>query len=120
LDAARTIYASYAARPTSFDRLPHLSKFYVEDQGRADAACAAGEQLPACSGDRFVCLEHAPKKPGAVVDARLDGELPGTSATVKLTLKFGAEVAHADVDVVWEGGAWKIDQVRCPPPPKAE
>jgi hypothetical protein len=115
LEAAKAIYAGYAAAPTTFARVPHFSRFYVEDNQRKDAACNAGEKLDACTGDRFVCLERAPTKPGVIKDARLDGEQPGTSASVKLTLEFPAPagVAHVDADVVWEDNAWKIDQVRC-------
>ena len=111
IEAVRTIYAAYASAPMTFARLPHLSRFYVEDNQRKDAACAAGEA--SCSGDRFACLDKLPSKGGQLVDVKTDGELPGVSATVKLTLRFGDQQTHPDVDLVWEDGAWKIDQVRC-------
>lgn len=112
IDAVRAIYASYASAPKTFARLPHLSRFYVEDNQRKDAACARGEA--SCAGDRFACLERIPTTKGALVDVKADGEQPGVSATIKLTLRFSDQQSVADVDAVWEDGAWKIDQVRCP------
>ncbi|MDP2344507.1 MAG: hypothetical protein Q8O67_26375 [Deltaproteobacteria bacterium] len=113
VDAVRAIYADYATAPKTFARMPHLSRFYVEDNQRKDAACARGEA--SCSGDRFACLDKIPSARGQLVDVKADGELPGVSATVKVKLKFGDQQGAADVDAVWEDGAWKIDQVRCAP-----
>lgn len=111
--AVRAIYEGFVAAPSSFDRLPHLSRFYVEDNQRVDAACAAGEDRPRCNGDRFACLPKAQSKPGTVVDVGAAGEQPGVSASTKVTLKFGDVTSTADVDVVVEDGRWKVDQVRC-------
>jgi hypothetical protein len=111
--AVRAIYEAFAAAPLSFDRMPHLSRFYIEDNQRVDAACAAGEDRPRCNGDRFACLPRAESKPGTVVDVVAAGEQPGVSASTRVTLKFGAVTSTADVDVVVENGRWKIDQVRC-------
>ena len=113
VEAVRRIYAAYASAPTTFARLPHLSRFYVEDNQRKDAACARGDA--SCSGDRFACLDKLPSAKGQLVDVKADGELPGVSATVKLTLRFGDQQSVVDVDAVWEDSAWKIDQVRCVP-----
>lgn len=111
--AVRAIYEGFAAAPSTFDRLPHLSRFYVEDNQRVDAACAAGEARPRCNGDRFACLPTILNKPGAVVDVIAAGEQAGVSASTRVTLKFGDVTTTADVDVVVEDGRWKIDQVRC-------
>lgn len=111
--AVRSIYEGFAAAPSSFDRVPHLSRFYVEDNQRVDAACAAGEARPRCNGDRFACLPTIVNKPGAVVDVVAAGEQPGVSASTRVTLKFGDVISTADVDVVVEDGRWKVDQVRC-------
>ena len=113
LPAVRAIYEGYAQRPDGFDRVTHFSRFYVEDNQRVDAACAAGEDHRRCRGDRFSCVEIAPKKAGKVLDAVVGGEQPGVSASVKVTLEFAGTKTVADVDAVFEGGAWKIDQVRC-------
>ncbi len=114
LPATQALYAAYASAPTTFDRLPHLSRFYVESQRNIDAACMRGEKLPACGGgDRFSCVERPPTKAGTVKDAKVNGEQPGVSATITLTLQFADVVTNVDADVVWEDGAWKIDQVRC-------
>lgn len=116
LPATQALYAQYASAPTTFDRLPHLSRFYTESQRSIDAACNRGEQLPACQGgDRFSCVDRPPTKPGTVKAATLNGEQPGVSATVALQLQFGDVVTAVDADVVFEDGAWKIDQVRCAP-----
>jgi hypothetical protein len=114
LPATKAIFEGYAKSPASFDRLPHLSRFYIEDNQRKDAACATGDGGAACHGDRFVCLERAPAGAGSVVEARVAGEQAGVSATVKLKLAFADASAAFDVDVVYEAGSWKVDQVRCP------
>lgn len=113
VDAARTIYESFAQAPTTFDRLPHVSRFYVEQGRRNDEACRTGRS---CVPDRFVCLEPGPTSVGRVERAQADGELPGVSASVRLRVAFGDRVAIQTVDLVFESGVWKVDQVRCPLP----
>jgi hypothetical protein len=107
----RSIFEAYARAPSTFDRLPHVSRFYVEQGKRADDACRAGA---GCVADRFVCLDPLPDVPGVVEGAELVGELPGASASVRLRLRFGARTSSPTVDVVVEDGGWRIDQVRCP------
>lgn len=111
LGAIREIYGAYVSAPATFERLPHLSRFFIEHNQGKDAACANGGAK--CEGDRFACLVNIPAGRGQVIDVKADGEQPGLSATVRLRLRFGDEEAAADVDAVWEDGQWKIDQVRC-------
>lgn len=113
LPATQAIYAAYASAPSTFNRVPHLSRFAIEENRRIDGACARGEQLPACNGDRFACLALPPTKPGTVKSAVVAGEQPGVSASIKLELQFGDVVGAVHADVVWEDGEWKIDQVQC-------
>ena len=110
-ERVRAIFEGYARAPGTFDRLPHVSRFYVEQGKRADDACRAGA---GCVADRFACLDPAPDGPGVVEGAELVGELPGASASVRVTLRFGARTSAPIVDVVVEDGAWRLDQVRCP------
>jgi hypothetical protein len=111
LERVQSIFDAYVRAPSTFDRLPHVSRFYVAQGQRADEACRAGS---GCLGDRFACLDPLPEKPGAVERAELVGEQPGVSASVRLHLRFGARTSTPTVDVVVEDGDWRIDQVRCP------
>lgn len=116
-DAVVAIYTAFAKNPAGFDRGSVLSRFYMSDNAAIDADCAAGKDHPRCHGDRFACLPALVKGAGVVQDAVVKGEQPGVSASVKVTLAFGATVVSADVDVAFEDGAWKVDQVRCELPP---
>lgn len=116
-DAVVGIYRAFAADPAGYDRTPVLSRFYMTDNARIDADCAAGKVHPRCVGDRFACLPREVKGKGTVQDAAVTGELPGRSASVRVTLAFGKVIVKPDVDVVFEDGSWKIDQVRCEAPP---
>jgi hypothetical protein len=111
LEAVRAIYEGYAKAPGTFARGPHVSRFFAEQGQRDDDACRAGR---ACAGDRFVCLDPLPTSPGKVTDAVVTGEQPGVSASVKVKVEFAGRAAEPIADVVFEDGAWKIDQVRCP------
>lgn len=115
-DAVIGIYRSFAADVAGYERAPVLSRFYMSDNARIDADCAAGKPHPRCNGDRFACLMRLPHMKGTVQDATITGEQPGVSASVRVTLAFGKDLVKPDVDVVWEDGAWKVDQVRCEPP----
>jgi hypothetical protein len=115
-ESVAAIYTAFAKAPASYDRAPVLSRFYMSDNARIDADCAAGKDHPRCNGDRFACLPTSAKGAGVVQSAVKNGEQPGVSATVKVTLAFGKTVVHPDVDVVFEDGQWKIDQVRCDAP----
>ena len=115
-DAVAAIYTAFAKSPASYDRAPVLSRFYMSDNARIDADCAAGKDHPRCNGDRFACLPTSATGVGVVQSAVKDGEQLGVSATVKVTLAFGKTVVHPDVDLVFEDGQWKIDQVRCDAP----
>jgi hypothetical protein len=111
LERVRSLYAAYARTPSTFDLVPHVSRFFVEQGKRADDACRATE---GCAGDPFVCLDRLPVEAGTVESAELVGELPGVSASVRLGLRFGAHTSTPTVDVVVEDGGWRVDQVRCP------
>ncbi len=73
-------------------------------------------KVPRCNGDRFACLPTSVRGKGTVHDAVVTGEQPGVSASVRVTMLFGKATVMADVDVVFEDGAWKVDQVRCEAP----
>lgn len=115
-DAVIGIYRGFAGDPAGFERGPVLSRFYMSDNARIDADCAAGKPHPRCNGDRFACLPTTVKGKGTVQDAVVTGEQPGVSASVRVTMLFGKATVKADVDVVFEDGAWKVDQVRCEAP----
>lgn len=115
-DAVVDIYRAFAADPAGYDRTPVLSRFYMTDNARIDADCAAGKAHPRCVGDRFACLLRGATRKGTLQDAVVTGELPGRSASVRVALAFGTEVVKPEVDVVFEDGAWKVDQVRCEMP----
>jgi hypothetical protein len=115
-DAVVGIYRAFAADPAGYDRTPVLSRFYMTDNARIDADCAAGKAHPRCVGDRFACLPREATGKGTVQDAVVTGESPGRSASVRVTLAFDKVVVKPDVDVVFEDGAWKVDQVRCDVP----
>jgi hypothetical protein len=112
-DAVVAIYSAFAASPTGYDRTPVLSAFYKSDNARIDADCAAGKAHPRCVGDRFACLPAGVKGKGTVKEAVVVGEMPGRSASVRVTLVFGKTEVSPMVDVTFEDGAWKVDQVRC-------
>ncbi len=117
-DAVMAIYGAFAKDPDGYDRADVISRFYIESNQALDAECRAGKEDPRCRGDRFACLPTVENKRGVLVDATVAGELPNKSATVKVTLRFGKRDVKADVDVVYEEGAWKVDQVRCELPPQ--
>ena len=111
--AIRTIYEGYAANPNGYDRLPALSAYFIRENRRIDEACARGGDDARCRGDRFACQTNPPRKAGKVVAVRVNGEQPGVSATVDVTVRFGTEETAVHVDTVLVDGAWRIDQVRC-------
>jgi hypothetical protein len=117
MDAARAIYTAIAQnlRVAGFDRTPYLSSSYIEEGPRRDAFCRdriAGRDTPPkeCVGDPVLCTLE-PLRPSAT---RLDGEQPGRSATVVVTLGEGAKAVTAIANLVVEDGEWKIDNVACP------
>jgi hypothetical protein len=110
-DRVRGIYEALARAPKTFDGSPHVSRFFVEQGRVADEACRAGR---GCAGDRFACLDVVADRPGVVESVSLDGEQPGVSASVRLQLRFATQTTKPVVDVVFEDGDWRIDQVRCP------
>jgi hypothetical protein len=114
-DAVIDIYSAYAKDPDGYDRSDAISAFYIESNQALDAECQAGKDDPRCRGDRFACLPAVSRQKGVVEDAVVAGELPGVSATVKVTLRFGKTTVTPNVDVVFDGKRWRVDQVRCDP-----
>lgn len=115
-DAVAGIYRAFAADPAGYDRTPVLSAFYKTDNARVDADCAAGKAHPRCVGDRFACLPADVRGTGTLREAVVLGEMPGRSASARVTLAFGQIVVSPIVDVTFEDNAWKVDQVRCEAP----
>jgi len=107
----RALCESYARSPTTFALGDRVSRFYAQQGRKNDDACRSGG---ACVVDRFSCLDPPPSSPGRVEAAQADGEQPGVSASVRVRMTFGAQVVAPMVDVVFEDGGWRVDQVRCP------
>jgi len=62
--------------------------------------------------DPIFCAQNVPE--GMKVDA--DFQVKNSKATGFMLERFGSSQVKTQVDLVYEGGAWKIDNVVCPKP----